>query len=111
MAKQIVNKESVIVPVGTMEDFKRPDHPDFHTSSELAKNQWSGIRHNSVTNDAEIWLLGEMMVAISPEQVNLNMHAIDEAYAEIFGLHEVRPYDPALIAYRHQRDKAKEEKK
>lgn len=111
MPKQIVNKESIVVPVGTMEDFKRPDHPDFYTASELKEKQWSGIRHNSITNDAEIWLLGECKAAITPEQMNLNMHAIDDAYADIFGLHEVRPYVPELIAYKHAQAKKEEQKK
>ena len=36
-----------------MEDFKRPDHPDFMDSSELKKAKWSGIRNNSLSGDLE----------------------------------------------------------
>jgi hypothetical protein len=42
-----------------MEEFKRPDHPDFKDSKELAKLGWSGIRHNSITDYMELWVDGE----------------------------------------------------
>lgn len=100
MAKQIVDKSSVIIPAGTMEDFRRPNHPDFMTTSELKKEQWSGIRHNALSQNCEIWLLGEIRASVSPELVELNHHAIDEAYAEVFCLHEVRPDIPELKNYK-----------
>ncbi len=105
MPKQIVDKSSIIIPQGTMEDFKRPDHPDFMTSSELKKADWSGIRHNSITQNCEIWLLGEMKASVSPEMVELNHHAIDEAYAEVFSLEEVRPDIPELKNYKQRLNK------
>lgn len=102
MAKQIVDKSSIAIPQGTMEDFNRPNHPDFLTSTELKQTQFTGIRHNSLNEACEIWLIGELMASISPEMMNLNMHAIDDAFAEVFSLHEVRPHDPALIAYKQK---------
>jgi hypothetical protein len=91
-----------------MEDFKRPNHPDFMTSSELKKAEWSGIRHNSISEACEIWLLGTIQASISPQMVELNNHAIDEAYAEVFALKEVRPDIPELKAYKakHRKDES-----
>lgn len=104
MAKQIVDKSSIIIPQGTMEDFKRPDHTDFATSSELKQQEWSGVRHNSMAETMEVWLLGELKKSITPEQLGQNLHALDEAVAEVFGLDEVRPYDATLIAYKHKQN-------
>ena len=43
-----------------MEDFKRPDHNDFKDFYELTKDKFSGVRHNSISNEIEIWVLGEI---------------------------------------------------
>ena len=102
---RIVDKSSIIVPDGTMEDFQRPDHPDFMTTSELKEKEFTGIRHNSLTNDCEIWLLGSIGECVTPQQVEMNLHAIDDAMARVFALEEVRPYHPALIAKRYKESK------
>lgn len=102
MAKQIVDKSSVIIPSGTMEDFKRPNHPDFATSLELKEQQWTGVRHNSVAECMEVWLLGEVKKTITPRMLATNLHAIDEAIAEVFALDEVRPYSAQLIAFKYK---------
>lgn len=91
MSKQIVDKSSIVIPSGTMEDFKRPDHPDFMDSSELKKAKWSGLRHNSLTDEAEIWVLGEVVERVSQQQVMLNPLAINEAFEKAFALGEVMP--------------------
>jgi hypothetical protein len=100
MAKQIVDKSSVVIPAGTMEDFKRPNHPDFMTTSELKKAEWSGIRHNSISMNCEIWVLGVVQASVSPELVEIDHRAIDKAYAEVFGLHDVAPGIPELKNYK-----------
>ena len=43
-----------------MENSKRPDHPDFMTSSELYVHAFTGIRHNSLSDYMEIWVDGIM---------------------------------------------------
>lgn len=91
MAKQIVDKSAIAIPQGTMEDFKRPDHPDFMDSAELRKAKWSGLRHNSLTDEAEIWMLGEVAERVSKQQTLLNPLAINEAYEKVFCLKEVMP--------------------
>jgi hypothetical protein len=89
-----------------VEDFKRPDHPDFMDASELKKIEWSGYRLNTLTQYAEIWLLGERMADISPAQLRLNPNAVQEAMAEIFGIDSpVLPDTPEARAYGKARDK------
>ncbi len=71
------------------EEFKRPDHPDFLSSLELKQQKWSGIRSNSITQELEIWALGELRGSM-PELVAQNFPERWEAlYAEVFALHHV----------------------
>lgn len=65
--------------------FKRPDHPDFHTSSELQKNQFSGVRQNNVAQEWEIWTLGDLR-AHGPLKDQDGFH---KAYADVFCLDSV----------------------
>jgi hypothetical protein len=66
-------------------NFKRPDHDDFRTHSELKKVEFSGVRHNSVTQEWEIWILGEIR-ALGPKA---DVNAFAAAYEEVFGLEHV----------------------
>lgn len=95
MAKLIVNKESIIVPKGTIENFNRPNHPDFMVSSELKKEGFSGIRHNSLTDEAEIWLDGEIKATVSRAEVAFDPDALNKAFEKVFALEDVMP-DHAL---------------
>ncbi len=45
---------------GKTESFKRPNHPDFMTSSELKKMEWTGVRQNEITREWEFWIVGEI---------------------------------------------------
>lgn len=74
-----------------MEDFKRPDHPDFMTSSELKAANFSGQRVNSVTGDWELWVQGECVRRVTQAEVKRDGQAINKAMAEYFGLEEVQP--------------------
>lgn len=65
-----------------MEDFKRPDHNDFATTSELRKREWSGVRSNSITQRIEIWVVGELKGEVS----NTDEEGYRKLYAEIFGM-------------------------
>lgn len=82
----IVDKSKAAIPAGTMEDFKRPNHTDFMDVSELAKVKFSGLRHNSVTDEAEIWIDGECRKRISQLAISINPQAIEEALEGIFKL-------------------------
>lgn len=65
--------------------FKRPDHPDFKTESELRRMEFSGVRINGITRDWEIWIVGERK-AYGNEK---DKAAFEKAYADVFGLDEV----------------------
>jgi hypothetical protein len=70
-----------------MEDFKRPNHPDFMDSSELAKLGFTGLRNNSLTNYAEVWIDGVKKLEMPAH--SYGTAEWNKAYAELFGLHNV----------------------
>lgn len=74
-----------------MEDFKRPNHPDFQTTTELSKDKFSGIRHNSLTDEAEIWVLGNLEARVSHADIAFNPLAINQAIEKVFALKEIMP--------------------
>jgi len=73
-------------------DSKRPDHPDFMRASELKKAEFSGIRHNSLTDQMEIWKVGEVAKVIPKALMD---QAVDKnavlamALEDTFGLYDV----------------------
>jgi len=73
-------------------DSKRPDHPDFMDASELKKREFCGLRHNKLSNQMEIWKLGEV-VKIIPQA--LMDRAVDKnaviamALEDVFGIYDV----------------------
>ncbi len=72
------------------EEFKRPDHNDFKTSSELAKDRFSGIRQNSLALTQELWVNGEIKISMAQARVKMDPDAWDREYAEVFGLYHVK---------------------
>ena len=70
-----------------MEDFKRPNHPDFKDSSELKKDKFNGIRHNSLTDDIECWIEGEVVFFSSKLARSINPNDFEQKYAEYFGFY------------------------
>ena len=91
MAKQIVNKEGIVIPQGTMEDFNRPNHADFMTHSELVARKFSGLRHNCLNNDAEIWIEGEIQASVTELAISLDPDALNKAFEKVFALGDVMP--------------------
>lgn len=73
-----------------MEDFKRPLHADFATSSELKERQFSGIRINSITDEQELWTFGDMRFAVSLSELHRDPTIWDKKYEEAFKLHDVQ---------------------
>ena len=61
-----------------MEDFKRPNHPDFMTSGELKKMKFNGIRSNSITEDLECWIEGEVVVVSSKLARSINPNDFEQ---------------------------------
>lgn len=71
------------------EQYKRPDHNDFRSSEELKKLQFTGVRRNSITEEWEIWLLGDRKAYGSVSDVD----AFAAAYREVFALDNVAIVD------------------
>lgn len=67
-----------------IDDYKRPDHNDFKDFYELRKEKFSGIRHNSISQEIEIWLDGE----IKGRCAENNVDEYQRLYNEIFGLRD-----------------------
>lgn len=66
-------------------EFKRPDHPDFMDSSELKKKEFSGVRVNKISNEWEIWTVGELKAhGPAADQV-----AFMQAYQEVFQIENI----------------------
>lgn len=78
----IVDKSKIQIPEGTMEDFIRPEHPDFKDFYELQKARWSGIRKNEISQEVEFWVLGEIKARCKTQQEILT------AYQNTFGLYK-----------------------
>lgn len=68
------------------EEFKRPNHPDFMTSSELKKAEWSGVRQNELSREWEFWIVGEIVRRVHEDVVIKDPHALTRAHMEIFGM-------------------------
>ena len=95
----IVDKSRVLVPKGTLEDFKRPDHTDFMSSEELKKAGFSGLRRNNLAGQAEVWICGELTIAITDDELRRNPQAINIAMEDAFAVHRVRPDTPEMRAF------------
>lgn len=74
------------IPVGTMEDFHRPKHNDFATTSELKVAKFSGIRHNQLAAQMEIWTLGDIRATV-PEH---DEDALAKAMQDVFGIDVIK---------------------
>lgn len=70
--------------VGKTEEFIRPNHHDFMDAEELRKMQFSGLRHNSISDDIEIWVHGEVRRRVTRSERVLNPAAVDQAFTEVF---------------------------
>lgn len=71
---------------GISEEFKRPNHPDFMTSSELKKAEWSGVRQNELSREWEFWIVGEIKERVHEDTVIADPTALTKAHMEIFGM-------------------------
>lgn len=88
---RIIDKSKIIIPEGTMEDFKRPNHNDFMTDSELRAAEFSGLRRNELACQSEVWLLGDKVVTISDAELRRNPMAVNIAMQDVFHLDRVMP--------------------
>lgn len=75
------------------EKFKRPNHPDFMTASELKDIEFSGIRQNNLALRWEFWILGRMEKEVSYAAVAADPLALTKAHVELFAMTP----DPSLF--------------
>jgi len=73
------------------EEFRRPDHNDFMTTSELAKCRFSGVRDNVLASQYEIWVAGKAEVTVTYLAVAADPLALTKAYSELFGITKASP--------------------
>lgn len=93
MKKDSVDRLNIKSGIQT-EEFKRPDHPDFQTGSELAAKKFSGYRMNSLTDAAEIWLEGVVKAIITKDDLDKDGQAVNKAMSEVFMLDRILPDTP-----------------
>lgn len=87
MSKKAKNTPIIKAPYGTKtESYKRPDHPDFMTSEELKKIEFTGIRNNTIGLQWEFWILGNMERAVSFQAVAKDKFALTKAHVEVFAM-------------------------
>lgn len=85
----IIRGDGERVGGGVTEEYKRSNHEDFCTSKELKDRDFYGIRHNSISNNREIWVAGELRASLNEDIIQMNPHKWEELYSETFGLKEV----------------------
>lgn len=71
----------------TIDNFRRPSHPDFMDMFELAAIRFSGVRHNSISDYMEVWVDGVRKMEMP--YYKYGTPEWDKEYAELFGLHNV----------------------
>lgn len=64
------------------EEYKRPSHRDFMTSSELRNDAFSGTRINSISGELELWVLGELRGSVGLNDVE----GVTKMYEKVFAL-------------------------
>lgn len=69
-----------------MEDFKRPDHNDFATSSELRDRSFSGVRNNELLQTREIWIEGNLAASMSIMEIGFRPESWEQLYRDVFRL-------------------------
>ena len=80
--------------IGKSEEYKRSDHTDFCTAKELKDRDFSGMRHNSLSNQMEIWIDGELRGSMEYNLALQYPDKFNQLYSEVMGLKEVISYSP-----------------
>lgn len=75
-------------PNAKTETYKRSDHNDFATASELRQRKFSGWRVNKLSMENELWVDGEIVRRVTAAQEALDPMACVKAQMEYFGLHD-----------------------
>ena len=67
--------------------YRRSDHADFATSSELSKNRFSGMRMNSITNELEFWVFGAIQERLPAPNGHVDDAKVEEVFRRIFAMY------------------------
>lgn len=73
-------------PKARTEEYKRSNHNDFATSSELKQREFTGWRENKLSMEYELWMKGEIVARVTFALVKINPHALEEAMVNYMGL-------------------------
>lgn len=89
MANQSDRSKVVIFdPNAKTEYYKRSDHNDFATTSELKQRRFSGWRVNKLSMENELWVDGEIKATVSAEEEARDPMACVRKQLEVFKLHD-----------------------
>ena len=78
------SKVILVNPRAKTEDYKRSNHNDFATATELRERRFSGWRVNKITDTNELWVDGEIVKKVTAQEEQLNPLACVEAQLEYF---------------------------
>lgn len=65
-------------------EFRRPNHTDFQTTTELKALKFSGMRSNTIARCFEIWVVGEVVGIVTYDEVKLDPLAVTKAMVKQF---------------------------
>lgn len=68
------------------EEFRRSNHPDFKTTSELKQAGFSGVRNNSITLMIEFWIDGTIDNSISMEAARSDPDLVRKTHMRVFAM-------------------------
>lgn len=68
------------------EGFKRPNHNDFCTSTELRDRKFAGWRANQISNLMELWIEGRVVATCPARKLEEDPAILEKIQAEYFGL-------------------------
>lgn len=69
------------------EDYKRSNHNDFATSSELKERKFSGMRMNTISRQWELWVQGEVKETLNAGNGKPTDEEIEAVFRKVFGLY------------------------
>lgn len=75
------------------EEFKRSDHNDFATTSELKARKFSGVRMNELAQQNEFWMLGEVLGTVTFAEIRLDPAAMGKKHVEVFHMNPPEGWD------------------
>ena len=75
--------------------FKRPDHPDFMTFSELQKIKFTGVRSNKIMQDYEFWAEGEIRGRVSHRKAVKDPGLMARKHLSVYGM--VPPEENGIV--------------